>query len=405
MDDYLIGFVLMLRDRTAQIKMERNLIQIEKLNSLGNLVAGFAHELNNPLTSVIGFAQLLMTTRQDHEYQEEIGIIHTHALRCKKIVDNLLTFARKHVPEKKRVNVNGVVRSTLDLLNYQLDRSEIEMVPSLTPKLPRVWADASQLQQVLVNLIENARYELKGQRGKRCMSISTGQSDDWIVIKLFNNGPGISEETRGKIFDPFFTTKPPGEGTGLGLSLSYGIIQEHEGTLGVKNRPEGGVEFIIKLPWSEDSEYERRKESGWDQREMREYPYAGKRILVVSEEEEICESMADSLAKLAVEMEAAREGNEAIQKLSTSNFDLLLLDIRLSELNGISLNKRILEQWPAYRNRILFLTGETVDAQGDDSFLAGWDQSRVITNPFNLHILTAKLAACLREPIGSPTEG
>lgn len=247
-EEACLGYAVILKDRTVQLEMERNMVQMEKLNSLGKLVAGFAHELNNPLTSVIGFSQLLLGQGGEENVHDEVGNIYKHALRCKKIIDNLLTFARKSIPEKKAVQLNDVVSNTMDLLAYQLERDGIKIVLRLTEDLPAVNADASQMQQVLVNLIENSRYELYHQTKDRIITVRTEKLGDRAVVRIQDNGPGIQQHAMDKIFDPFFTTKPVGEGTGLGLSLSFGILQEHGGTLRVVNRPSSGAEFEICLP-------------------------------------------------------------------------------------------------------------------------------------------------------------
>ncbi|MBU0754475.1 MAG: PAS domain-containing protein [Planctomycetes bacterium] len=242
------GFAVILKNRTAQIEMERHLIQMEKLNSLGKLVAGFAHELNNPLTSVIGFSQLLMAEVGDKTVHEEITAIHDHALRCKKIIDNLLAFARKNLPEKKAIFLNDVIVSTVNLLGYQLKREGINICLHLEEDLPEIKVDPVQVQQVLVNLIENSRYELSRNREDGEIIVSTYKTPDQAVIRVRDNGPGIAASEIGKVFDPFYTTKPVGEGTGLGLSLSFGIMQQQGGALRVENLPSKGVEFEMSFP-------------------------------------------------------------------------------------------------------------------------------------------------------------
>jgi two-component system NtrC family sensor kinase len=245
-----IGTMIILKDRKAQINMERRLIQMGKMNALGNLMAGFAHELNNPLTSVIGFSELFKGTCEDGSIREEMGVIHSHAVRCKKIVDNLLAFAREQKQAKKLIDINAVIRTTIDLFRYHLERNGIKIRLDLDPGLPMTLADAAQIQQVLVNLIANARYELTRLEKPGVIAVATEHRDGKVMIRVMDSGPGIPDEMMDRIFDPFFTTKPDGMGTGIGLSSTRGIMQGHDGSVSVRNLTSGGAEFLITLPES-----------------------------------------------------------------------------------------------------------------------------------------------------------
>lgn len=245
---YQEGLEQMVAERTRQLERTRaQLVQSEKLAALGELVAGVAHELNNPLTSVIGYAQLLESGELGpEEAQRAIRIVLQEADRARRIVQNLLTFARQRTYERGPVDINTALEQTVALRRYELERVGVEFALDLSPDLPPIEGDLFQLQQVFLNLINNAAQAMAGNRGR--IEIRTGLRDGHVVIEVADTGPGIPPEHLHRIFDPFFTTKEVGQGTGLGLSISYGIVREHGGEIYAENRPEGGARFTIKLP-------------------------------------------------------------------------------------------------------------------------------------------------------------
>ncbi len=247
-DGCIMGFVLFVKDITNRKKIEQRLVQMEKLNSLGGLVAGFAHELNNPLASISGCSQLLEMSHLEQSDREPVKIISQQTERCRKVLDNLLKFARMQVPEKMKTDINRVVVESVNLVEYQFLRDDVEVELDLKEELPMVMADAGQIQHVFVNLFTNSHYELKGRGGEKKIKVSTRRCKGNVVVRIADTGPGIPEDTLSRIFEPFFTTKEIGEGTGLGLSLSFGIIEEHGGLLEARNGTGGGAEFEIILP-------------------------------------------------------------------------------------------------------------------------------------------------------------
>lgn len=393
------GFALILKDRSPQIEMQHNLIQMEKLNSLGKLVAGFAHELNNPLTSVIGFAQLLLADRNEARNLQEIEVIHKHALRCKEIIDNLLAFARKSAPAKTEVDINAVITNTADLLGYQLKRSGIRVVLDLDRSAPVVIADPSQMQQVFVNLIENSRYELVHRKGPGEIRMSTHAAENRVVIRIADNGPGFTGETLDRIFDPFFTTKPGGEGTGLGLSLSYGFMQEHGGTLNARNLDSGGAEFEISLPTIASLERSEKGDETADQELQPAFEGGKKKVLIVDDEEQVGHLIENLLAPQGIKVIKAISGCDCIHALQESEVDLILLDIRLPDIDGLKLKDAIVRQWPCYGNRVLLLTGDTIDERVYANATSKDDMDEVITKPFNIHALKSRIFNSLMEKV------
>ncbi len=238
----------MVAERTQQLeRAQARLVQSEKLAALGELVAGVAHELNNPLTSVLGYAQLLEAGELEGEdARRALEIILQEADRARRIVQNLLTFARQRAHERGPVDVNAAIEQTVALRRYELERAGITFVLDLAADLPVVEGDLFQLQQVFLNLINNAAQAMAGGGGR--IEIRTARVGDRVRIEVADTGPGIPPEHLHRIFDPFFTTKEVGQGTGLGLSISYGIVRDHGGEIYAENRPEGGARFTIELP-------------------------------------------------------------------------------------------------------------------------------------------------------------
>jgi len=244
----IVASVHVTRDITERRKMEEQLIVTDRLASIGELSSGIAHELNNPLTSVIGFSDLLLDKELPDDVREDVEIINREAKRTAEIVRNLLTFARKHEAEEKPVNINNIIEKVLDLRAYEQRVSNIEVNTQFAPDPPEITADGFRLQQVFINLIINAEHFMTEAHGKGRLTITTARVGDSIRASFTDDGPGIAEESLRHLFDPFFTTKEVGKGTGLGLSISYGIITQHNGRIYAESELGKGATFIIELP-------------------------------------------------------------------------------------------------------------------------------------------------------------
>jgi C4-dicarboxylate-specific signal transduction histidine kinase len=232
-------------------RLYSELVHAEKLSAVGELASGVAHEINNPLTTILGQAQLLLgRTDVPIPVRERVEMMADEASRAARIVQNLLLFARHYPPERRPCAISDQVERVVALKTYQLERDKIKVVTEFTP-CPPVWADENKIQQVLLNLVQNAHQALVRRTSDRVLTIRVRPRGQRVVIEVVDNGPGIPTEALPRIFDPFFTTKPPGEGSGLGLSVSYGIIGQHGGRLYAENRPEGGAAFIVELPTGE----------------------------------------------------------------------------------------------------------------------------------------------------------
>jgi len=237
------------RNITEHKKMQAQIITNDRLASIGELISGVAHELNNPLTGVIGFSDLL-AGRKDlpDDVKEDIEIINREAKRTANIVKNLLTFARKQPKERQPTDINRAIEAVMELRAYEQKVSNLEVNTRFASDLPEIIANAFDLQQVFLNIIVNAEHAMLEAHGKGTITITTVREGDIIRVSLADDGPGISEDHVGRVFDPFFTTKEVGKGTGLGLSICYGTITDHGGRIYVESKPGKGATFIIELP-------------------------------------------------------------------------------------------------------------------------------------------------------------
>jgi PAS domain S-box-containing protein len=243
-----VGTVHITRDITEQKRQNERLLMADRLASLGELAAGTAHELNNPLTSIIGFSQLLMEKEVPEDIHEDLKLINNEAQRAANVTRNLLAFARKYAPVKQLNEINSIIEDVLELRAYEQRINSIDVERHLAPDLPKVMVDYFQMQQVFMNIIINAEYFMTDAHNGGTLRITTKKHNGAVMIAVADDGPGIAQEDLGRIFDPFFTTKPPGKGTGLGLSICHGIVTEHGGQISVKSQLGRGATFIVELP-------------------------------------------------------------------------------------------------------------------------------------------------------------
>lgn len=350
--------VATIRDITERKSLESQLIQSEKLSGIGTFVSGVAHELNNPLTAVLGFSRQLMEREYPpDEMREKLEIIAAQSERTVGIVQSLLKFSRKHVPGKAPVSINDCLEGALSLQAYQLKADNIEIRKSYDPDLPLALGDMNQLQQVFMNIILNAHHSMKSARKKGVLRVETRQINGEIVVTLENEGPPISEANIGKIFDPFFTTKKVGEGVGLGLYVSYGIVQDHQGTVRAGNVGEQGVRFTITLPAIEEATEERKKGTEGTEERIEDAKPSVLSVLIVEDEESIRKWVYEILAKEKFLVMAARNGKEATELIKRRKFDVILTDIKMPEMDGLSLAKWLIDEMPGYPGKLILATG------------------------------------------------
>jgi signal transduction histidine kinase/ActR/RegA family two-component response regulator len=342
------------RERTAQ------LLQSEKVATMGSLLAGVAHELNNPLAVLMGQAALLQRAAKDPSLVQRAEKITVAAERCCRVVKNFLALARQRPPERGAVVLNQVVAEAVELLAYELRTDNVEVRLDVAGDLPPLWADAHQLHQVLVNIVANAHQAMRHGAAPRTLAITT-RSDaagQRVHLEIADSGPGIPAEIRARIFEPFFTTKPAGQGTGLGLSLCRGIVEEHGGALTVESEPGRGATFTVTLPV-----VPRPVDGDGSAGEGTPAPVAPKAILVVDDERDLAEVLVEELEGDGHQVEIASNGAEALRRLERRAFDLVVSDTKMPLLDGIDLYREIERRFPALRRRIIFVTGDVLDPE------------------------------------------
>jgi len=373
---------------------QAQLVQSEKLSAIGKFVAGVAHELNNPLAAVVGFSEVLKNTTAEAKGRQQADTILKAALRCKRIVQSLLSFARREQSERKLVSLNTLIEMVLEIVGYSLRTGNIEVVTRLEPHLPFVLADTSQIQQVLLNIINNAQEAIQagGQAGR--IQITTEIRAPNIRISVQDNGPGIPREHLRRLFDPFFTTKEIGKGTGLGLSLCYGYIKEHGGSITPLSQLGQGATFIIELPIAEKAEAAVDLAAVPEPEEPDAHEGQGKRVLVIDDEKPILNLLHDDFALRGYEVEVAENGKTALSKLEKNHFDLAFCDWKMPGLNGQQVYEQLRRTHPQFCQRVIFITGDVINDQMRQ-FLET-EKRPCLAKPFTLSELHTTVDAVLK---------
>jgi len=403
----LLGRVEIYRDLTAQRVFQSKLLQTEKLAALGQMLTGVAHELSNPLTTVLGYAQRLLTRKDTTGQSEEARQIYQEAERASRILRQLLSHARETPPERRNVSLNHIVSRTMELQRFGLAAEKIRVELDLDPVLPQVRGDAGQLQQVLMNLLGNAQHALEEQGKGGVIRVRTQHDQRSVLLTVEDTGPGIPEGILARVFDPFFTTKPAGIGTGLGLSIVLSIVREHGGQVRVSSPPGKGASFTVELPAialrtlpsadPDTRELRRRKSDraplpaggvavGSSMPAQLSSPGAGKRILVVEDEPTVARLIGDVLEEDGFEVHVLLDGHEALRRATAQPFDLIISDMKMPGLDGQHFYKSLKRAGSPAANRLLFVTGDTV-ASHTQAFLT---QNRLdyLPKPFRMEELT-----------------
>jgi PAS domain S-box-containing protein len=394
------GAVWVGRDVTELKSAQLQLLQAKKLSSIGEVISGVAHELNNPLSGVLGFSQLLVARHPNSPVTRELEKIYESAQRCQKIVKNLLSFARVHKPERKYLGVNGIIDKTLELRRYQLEVNNIEVVRDFDADLPRTMLDFHQMQQVFLNLINNAQQAISASRERAGrLTARTRKIGETIRIEISDNGEGMDQDTLEKVFDPFFTTKEQGRGTGLGLSVSYGIVKEHGGRIYARSRRGEGATFVIEIPIRQGLT-DNAGPGGEDQRPEIAATGTGSRLLVVDDEPMILDLIVDVFDGQEIQVDTAANGDEACRKIGNQAYDVVITDVRMPQMNGFDLYSEIMAMRPEMEGRVIFMTGDLIDDE-TVRFLAEVN-ARSIAKPLEIpHVMAAVAETIERQKPGN----
>jgi two-component system, NtrC family, sensor kinase len=352
-------WLMVLRDHTDERLLQERLLQSEKMASVGQLVSGVAHELNNPLTGVMGFSQLLLGRDLDETVRSQIQTIYSEAERAAKIVQNLLSFARRRKPSKEMADVNALLQRVLELRSYDFSSRGIALDMTLDTRMEKVWADPDQVQQVLFNVIKNAEQAMLDANGGGRLTVVTRGTPGGIRVSVADNGPGIPHEIARRIFDPFFTTKDAGQGTGLGLTICYSIIDEHGGRIWTENHPEGGAVFHVDLPVGRPEIQEAPLDAGSGNRTATA-ALGGRRVLVVDDEVSIRLLLHDILRLDQHSVALASSGVEAADLVERERFDIIITDMKMPGMDGAGFYQQVRARDEAQARRIIFITGDTV---------------------------------------------
>lgn len=379
-------FTAHLRDLTArcaneaEIRRQREALQqSEKMAAVGSLLAGVAHELNNPLSIVIGNAQMLAEAAAtvSPELNVRAQRVQAAAERCGRIVRTFLAMARQRERQQRPVELRELIDGPLQLLAYGLRAAGIEIALDVAEGLPLLLCDPDQMQQVVMNVLTNARQALEGQPAPRHVRIAARGDGEWTLLEITDNGPGVPESIRSRVFDPLFTTKPVGAGSGIGLGLSRGIVEAHGGTLTLAPAEGGGARFLIRLPVGKASAPVSAAAAGAAQSaDIRDE----RSVLIVDDEVEVARLLSELLAGLGFSCEIVHDGAAAQARLRQRDYDAILCDVRMPELDGPALFAWLCEMKPHLCQRIAFVTADTLGA-ASGGFLAHANRP-ILEKPF-----------------------
>jgi signal transduction histidine kinase len=352
----------LVRDVSDRKKLEdqsrdlyHQLLQAERMAALGQTISGVAHELNNPLATILSWAERLAEAPVDERAKRGLEVILGEAERAARIVRNLLTFARKRQSTRMMVDVNEVLRETLTIRSYEQRVSNVQVIQALAAGLPEVFADAHQVKQVVLNLIINAEQAMLAANGHGTLVVRTWQDAerDSIILEVNDDGPGIAEESQGKVFDPFFTTKEVGKGTGLGLSVAYAIVQEHGGRIWLSSRKGAGASFFVELPVAGQALQQAKPTPAPISLEA----FKGLKVLVVEDEPALAAAVSEALVDAGFAVDRAGDGEEGLTCLAQSTYDLIVCDLKMPRIDGMQFYRAMAAATPALARRVIFVTG------------------------------------------------
>ncbi len=396
------GLVVGVSDVTESRVLQIQLAQRERLSALGEMISGVAHELNNPLASVMAHAELLLARPAEPVVHRKLESIVSESRRCQRIVQSLLRFARPHAPERLPVDLNEAVESVLQLLGRQLQVDDITVALDLTRPLPPVMGDPHLLQQVVLNVVFNAYQAMKERGGPGSLAVATGSRGASVVVTFTDDGPGIASEHLNRIFDPFFTTKEVGKGTGLGLSLAYTAVRDHGGTIMASSGLGRGATFIVELPAAGAAEVAaaRRADVAPGRALRTDTPGApsatepcGARIRGAEDETALAEVMTEVLQAHGYTVETVGDGRAARERVASGEYDVIISDLRMPQMNGREFYRHVAGTRPSLARRVIFSTGDTANPEAQAFFEEAGVP--VLSKPFSLAELLSMVESVL----------
>ncbi|HUL70448.1 MAG TPA: ATP-binding protein [Gemmatimonadales bacterium] len=388
--------ILIFEDQTDRRKLQAQLIQSEKMSAIGQLIAGVAHDLNNPLASVVGFADFLVESAEvPPRLREPLVLVQQEAERAANIVRNLLQFARKQEYQRRPTAIRPLLSATLGLLRNQLMADKVEAKLELEPDLPELDVDPNQIQQIFVNLINNATQAIASTGRPGSITIRARRWLDGVAIDVIDDGPGMTDANAQRAFEPFFTTKPEGQGTGLGLTITQGIVKEHGGRITLTTTAGKGAVLTVELPRTREGSLapapEVEREGG---RPLK--------VLVVDDEPPILHYMQATLEAWGHSVETANDGAEALEVATRGKFDLIITDLRMPRLGGREFYQELQQRAPGIAERVAFSTGDTI--RGDTLAFLERQGRPCLHKPFSLAELRRLLTEIALASPSSPTE-
>ncbi len=379
--------VLVIDDISEQADQRNRMVANSRLVAVGEMAAGVAHELNNPLTAVLGFSQLALKQTVDPVLRKDLESIANEAERAGQIVDNLLGFARSHAGRGDRFDAAASLKKVLDLREYECRVNNIEVVTYLDPDTPITRADGHRMEQVFLNLIGNAIHAISEGAGKGNITVGLVAIDGLIRISITDDGPGIPDEVLPHIFEQFYTTKPVGKGTGLGLHICQEIVRDHGGEIRVESHAGRGTTFVVEIPVVPVEEPTEQLEEPIRHEQPRSFTML--KVLAVDDEPVITDLLSRVLTGLGHEVDTASDGAEALRLINLSEYDAILLDVKMPGLGGPEVLRCIDGLRPELAERVLFITGDTVSPLTQAFFQE--EDVDVLHKPFSLEELRTRL--------------
>lgn len=364
----LAAFAITLRiELNEQERLQRHLVQSEKLASLGEIIAGIAHEINNPLTSILSNASLLTLNRGGQRDAASIRAILEESRRCAELVRNLLSFSRQEGGDKEIIGINEIISQICSIKKYQLKVNNIRLLTETDPISYPIFVIPAQIQQILLNLVNNAEHAIPPSRLDGLVQLSVKREGEKIKIRVMDNGSGIAPEVQRYIFDPFFTTKPVGEGTGLGLSIARSIAEAHGGNLSIESSCPTGTTFILELPLAMSPETPKPTAVNDPPLAVAtltpgigttEKPIG--RALLIDDEPMILEALSDYLGMQNLQVTIMQDSRAALELLRKEPFDVIVSDIRMPGLDGLQLYEQARVIDKRYATHFIFMSGDLV---------------------------------------------